>query len=205
MAKVRLTVKGLSYSQTQSGAYALILGEENGGRSLPIIIGAFEAQSIAIALERSIDPPRPLTHDLFASFAKAFSIRLVEVYIHDLREGVFHANLLCEDDHGKNVALDARTSDAVALAARLDCPIYTERSILDKAGVIMDEYAGGNETEAGTTDDSLSDIEEPPTQAERWSMETIERLRELLEAAVTNEDYELAARLRDELDRRESA
>jgi len=205
MGKVKLAVKGLSYSQTQTGAYALILGEEGGGRSLPIIIGAFEAQSIAIALERSIDPPRPLTHDLFASFTRAFSIRIIEVYIHDLREGVFHANLLCEDAHGKSVALDARTSDAVALAARLDCPIYTDRSILDRAGVMMDEYSGlsGSPAEDSEEEEELETA--PVEKPHGWSQETIERLRELLEAAVVNEDYELAARLRDELDRRENA
>ncbi|MBI1316683.1 hypothetical protein GC167_07475 [bacterium] len=205
MGKVKLTVKGLSYSQTQTGAYALILGEEGGGRSLPIIIGAFEAQSIAIALERSIDPPRPLTHDLFASFTRAFSIRIIEVYIHDLREGVFHANLLCEDTHGKSVALDARTSDAVALAARLDCPIYTDRSILDKAGVMMDEYSGFSGTPPEESEEEEDELENAPVEKPHgWSHESVERIKELLDAAVSNEDYELAARLRDELDRREN-
>ncbi len=188
MSKVRLWIKGLSYSQTQSGAYALVLSEENGGRTLPIIIGAFEAQSIAIALEKEITPPRPLTHDLFASFARMYSIDLKEVIIYDLREGVFHASIVFKSADGSESVLDSRTSDAVALATRFRSPIYTYENILDKAGVVLDD-------DADPLDNHEDHIE---IQSDKLGeQESVEMLYLRLEQAVKNEDYEEAARLRD--------
>ena len=136
MGMIKLNVLGISYSQTQSGAYALILTEENGDRRIPIIVGGFEAQSIAIELE-GLKPPRPLTHDLFLSFAKVFGISIKEVVIYKLEEGVFYSQLLCDNSMEK-ITLDARTSDAIALALRFKCPIYTTEEIITKAGIVLD-------------------------------------------------------------------
>ena len=136
MATITLNVLGFSYSQSQSGAYALVLTEEEGDRRIPIIIGGFEAQAIAIQLE-GLKPPRPLTHDLFHNFAKAFNIKLLEVTIHKLEEGVFYSKLLC-DNGGQQLVIDARTSDAIALALRFKCPIYTTEEIMAQAGIILD-------------------------------------------------------------------
>src|SRR6056297_739978 len=143
MGKVKLNVLGISYSQTQSGAYALVLSEEEGARRIPIIVGGFEAQAIAIELE-GLSPPRPLTHDLFKKFSDSFGIRLLEVNIHKLEEGVFFANVLF-DNGDRQMTLDARTSDAIALALRFKCPIYTTEEILEKAGIVLDfdQAAGG--------------------------------------------------------------
>lgn len=187
--KVRLIIKGLSYSQTQSGAYALVLGEENGKRKLPVIIGGFEAQSIAIALEKDVEPPRPLTHDLFVNFANKFAIELKEVVIHKLEEGVFFSMMVLENE-GQEVVLDARTSDAVALAIRFDCPIYTHNSILEKAGVVLDEKADAAR-------------ETPSTKSEKKvsSKDKLKKLQQEMDEAVKNEDYEKAARIRDEIDK----
>src|SRR3954468_5162664 len=139
MKKLKLEIIGLSYSQTQSGAYALVLGEEKGKRRLPIIIGAFEAQAIAIELE-NMTPSRPLTHDLFKSFASSFDIEIEEVIVFNLVEGVFYAKLVCNDGE-KKVEIDARTSDAIAIAVRFNCPIYTYEFILSSAGILLDENA----------------------------------------------------------------
>jgi len=136
MSLVRLNIKGISYSQTQSGAYALILSEVDGQRKLPIVIGAFEAQSIAIALEKDIQPPRPLTHDLFKNFSDRFDIVVKQVIIHKLVDGVFYASLICERDKVEEI-IDARTSDAIALALRFSAPIFTYKNILEKAGIIL--------------------------------------------------------------------
>ena len=136
MSLVRLNIKGISYSQTQSGAYALILSEVDGQRKLPIVIGAFEAQSIAIALEKDIQPPRPLTHDLFKNFSDRFDIVVKQVIIHKLVDGVFYASIICERE-GVEEVVDARTSDAIALALRFSAPIFTYRNILEKAGIIL--------------------------------------------------------------------
>ena len=133
MSLIQLTIKGISYSQTQSGAYALVLSEIEGSRTLPIIIGAFEAQSIAIALETEIRPPRPLTHDLFKTFSDTFKINIKEVIIHKLVDGVFFSSLVCERE-GVEEVIDTRTSDAIAIAVRFNAPIYTYENILDKAG-----------------------------------------------------------------------
>lgn len=203
MQQIRLYVKGLSYSQTQSGAYALVLGEENGERRLPIIIGGFEAQSIAIALEKDMNPPRPLTHDLFKNFADQFHIGLKEVLIHKLQDGVFYSTLVCERD-GESHSLDARTSDAVALAIRFKTPIYTYQEILDKAGIILGESTGKEESTDTKSSVSLakaSSTENPG--AESVKGQSLESLKKQMDEAVRNEDYERAARLRDEIDKRE--
>lgn len=193
MEKVRLEIVGLSYSQTQSGAYALVLGEVGGKRSLPIIIGGFEAQAIAVELE-SMTPTRPLTHDLFKSFAVSFGIKVNEVVIYNLNEGIFYAKLVCEKD-GQITEIDARTSDAIALGVRFKCPIYTFESILASAGILLDEN-----TDFGT---DFSE-EEETTIAEKGSLSayTIEELQIQLSEAIEEEDYEKASRLRDEISRR---
>jgi len=201
MQKVRLNIVGLTYSQTQSGAYALVMAEAKGERRLPIIIGGFEAQSIAIALEKDVKPPRPLTHDLFKDFADHFHVSLQEVVIHKLQDGVFYALLVCNKD-GEVVELDARTSDAVALALRFRCPVYTYEDILKAAGIILDPS-----TEEGTEAEESNDgsIEETDLSTEdesRFSGLTEEQLEKLLNEAVSNEDYEKAAAIRDELDKR---
>ncbi len=202
MSLVRLNIKGISYSQTQSGAYALVLSEEDGERTLPIIIGAFEAQSIAIALEKEIKPPRPLTHDLFKSFADRFNIIVKQVIIHKLVDGVFYSSLICECDKIEEI-IDARTSDAIALATRFNAPIFTFENILDKAGIILKTK---DETKLEKSKSKLDDIvtnviEETSTSS--FKNESLKNLNKQLEQAVNNEDYELAAKLRDEISKRE--
>jgi uncharacterized protein len=195
MSRVRLIIKGLSYSQTQTGSYALVLGEEQGNRTLPIIIGVFEAQSIAIGLEKNIQPARPLTHDLFIDFARKFKISFKEVIIHSLKEGIFHASLVCQSEEGKEEVLDIRPSDAVAIATRFDCPVYTYLSILDKAGVVLDQ---DNSKEIG---ESRVEIESKTESSEKLKF-SLEDLFAELDQAVENEDYEKAARIRDEISKR---
>ena len=209
MSLVKLTIKGISYSQTQNGAYALILNEVDGERKLPIVIGAFEAQSIAIALEKEIRPPRPLTHDLFKNFADRFDIVVKQVIIHKLVDGVFFSSIICERDRIEEI-IDARTSDAIALALRFNAPIFTYKNILDKAGI----YLKINPTEEGKnpqdSDDPLTGPEtfglvgEETVTGESYSQYSLAELYELLEAAVQNEDYEKAAKIRDEVSKRES-
>lgn len=209
MSLVKLTIKGISYSQTQNGAYALILNEVDGERKLPIVIGAFEAQSIAIALEKEIRPPRPLTHDLFKNFADRFDIVIKQVIIHKLVDGVFFSSIICERDRIEEI-IDARTSDAIALALRFNAPIFTYKNILDKAGI----YLKINPVEEGKTqeesDDPLTNPEtfgltgEESAKAESYSQYSLAELYELLEGAVQNEDYEKAAKIRDEISKRES-
>ena len=200
MSLVRLNIKGISYSQTQSGAYALVLSEEDGERTLPIIIGAFEAQSIAIALEKEIKPPRPLTHDLFKSFADRFNITIKQVIIHKLVDGVFYSSLICECDKVEEI-IDARTSDAIALATRFNAPIFTFENILDKAGIILKIK---DETKLAKSkfkmEDLVTDIIE---ESSSFTNESLKDLNKQLDQAVTNEDYELAAKLRDEISKRE--
>ena len=199
MDKVRLHIKGLSYSQTQSGAYALVLGEDDGERRLPIIIGGFEAQSIAIALEKDVNPPRPLTHDLFKNFADTFGIGLKEVVIHKLQDGVFFSILVCEKD-GEEQVIDARTSDAVALAIRFECPVYTYLEILDKAGIILKE---GESQESGQEEEPASKPKKTtPAKKQDLKNLSVDELHKMLDKAVKAEDYELAARIRDEIDKR---
>ena len=206
MSLIRLNIKGISYSQTQSGAYALILSEENGERKLPIVIGAFEAQSIAIALEKDIRPPRPLTHDLFKNFSDRYDITVKQVVIHKLVDGVFYASLICERD-GIEEIIDARTSDAIALALRFSAPIFTYKNILEKAGVILKINP---ERDGEKTDDSFvfeNEIVEKQEEIEAVSDETFKNLslsdlKDLLKKAVQDEDYEVAAKIRDEISKR---
>ncbi len=190
MEKIKLEIVGMSYSQSQSGAYALILGEVEGARRLPIIIGGFEAQAIAIELER-IKPTRPLTHDLFRNFASTFGIMITEVLINKFHEGVFYSQLSCFDGE-KEVEIDSRTSDAVALALRFHCPIYTYESIMSTAGVEMK--------------DDQEEIEELPSETENieegYSGLSLAELEELLTKSIENEDYEKASLIRDEIKRR---
>ncbi|MCO4821143.1 MAG: bifunctional nuclease family protein [Flavobacteriaceae bacterium] len=202
MSLVRLNIKGISYSQTQNGAYALILNEVDGDRKLPIVIGAFEAQSIAIALEKEIKPPRPLTHDLFKNFSDRYDIVIKQVIIHKLVDGVFYSSLICERDKIEEI-IDARTSDAIALALRFDAPIFTYKNILDKAGI----YLKVNPSKDEEPDDNIlldevlaEEIETKSTDS--FKGKTIEELNNLLSEAVNNEDYETAARIRDEISKR---
>ncbi|CAL2084501.1 bifunctional nuclease family protein [Tenacibaculum sp. 190524A05c] len=200
MSLVRLTIKGISYSQTQSGAYALVLSEMEGTRTLPIIIGAFEAQSIAIALEKEIRPPRPLTHDLFKTFAEQFQIQLKQIIIHKLVDGVFFSSLICERD-GIEESIDARTSDAIALAVRFQTPIFTYENILDKAGIYLKA-----EEKFSDEEEELEKIELIPdtevSELDDFSALSLGELETKLHEAVNNEDYELAAKIRDEIDKR---
>jgi len=197
MKKIKLNVLGISYSQTQSGAYALVLTEENGERRLPIIIGGFEAQAIVIKLE-NLDPPRPLTHDLFKSFADMVELNLKEVFIHRLDEGVFYSQLLCEKS-GEELLIDSRTSDAVALALRFECPIYITEEIMDKAGIVIE----GSEYEDDLLGEPAVESEEE-TKESNYDKVPLKELEKQLEEAIIKEDYERAAAIRDELDRRES-
>ncbi|WP_196890863.1 bifunctional nuclease family protein [Aureivirga marina] len=206
MSLVRLTIKGISYSQTQSGAYALVLSEVEGSRTLPIVIGAFEAQSIAIALEKEIKPPRPLTHDLFKSFADRFMIAIRQVIIHKLVDGVFYSSLICERD-GIEEIIDARTSDAIALATRFNAPIFAYENILDKAGIYLKEK---EETNPDDDPYSLEEFEDENTSQEETTTEneyahkTLSELNTMMDEAVANEDYETAAKIRDEINKRKS-
>ncbi|MCX7551756.1 bifunctional nuclease family protein [Xanthomarina sp. F2636L] len=204
MSLVRLNIKGISYSQTQNGAYALILNEVDGDRKLPIVIGAFEAQSIAIALEKEIRPPRPLTHDLFKNFADRFDIIVKQVIIHKLVDGVFYSSLICERDKIEEI-IDARTSDAIALALRFNAPIFTYKNILDKAGIYLkvnpkDEEE--NEEDSILVDDIIAEELESGSTKDTYSNKTLDELHSLLDEAVTNEDYEKAAKIRDEISKR---
>lgn len=195
MKRVKLKVLGISYSQTQSGAYALILVEENGDRRVPIIIGGFEAQAIVIKLE-NLEPPRPLTHDLFRSFATHFNISIIEVMIYKLEEGVFYSKLLCNNGE-KELSIDSRTSDAVALALRFGCPIYITEEILEKAGITI--TSSDPDVPAGTGAESENSGESGSTPYETYSDE---ELYKMIDEAVKTEDYEKAASIRDEIDRR---
>lgn len=201
MSLIKLTIKGISYSQTQSGAYALVLSEMEGTRTLPIIIGAFEAQSIAIALEKEIRPPRPLTHDLFKTFSDKFSIKVSQVIIHKLVDGVFFSSLICERE-GIEEVIDTRTSDAIALAVRFKAPIYTYENILDKAGIYLKMDEELIIEEDLESDDIEFSLEDELDQTQGYSHLQLEDLHEKLNEAVANEDYELAAEIRDEISKR---
>lgn len=209
MSLVRLNIKGISYSQTQNGAYALILSEVGGDRKLPIIIGAFEAQSIAIALEKEIKPPRPLTHDLFKNFSDRFDIVVKQVIIHKLVDGVFYSSIICERDKIEEI-IDARTSDAIALALRFKAPIFTYKNILDKAGIFLKTTSKKKKDEVSEKDEEAvieqlitgGDKESLKPTGENYSKHTIKELNKMLDQAVANEDYETAARIRDEISKR---
>jgi bifunctional DNase/RNase len=199
MSLVRLNIKGISYSQTQSGAYALVLSELDGERTLPIIIGAFEAQSIAIALEKEIKPPRPLTHDLFKSFSDRFNIKVKQVIIHKLVDGVFYSSLICERDKIEEI-IDARTSDAIALATRFNAPIFTYENILDKAGIFLKIKEEPKLAKTKLEVEELAvDLVQDISSLKDVSLK---ELNDQLNEAVANEDYELAAKLRDEISKR---
>lgn len=203
MKKIKLDIVGLSYSQTQSGAYALVLGEVSGRRRLPIIIGGFEAQAIAIEIEK-MTPSRPLTHDLFKAFAETYHIRIDEVIIYNLVDGIFYAKIIFNDGH-KQTEIDARTSDAIALAVRFKAPVYTYEFILASAGIVIEgndfvfleniESTGANDPEAVTAKDTGSS----------FTSMTDEQLQETLSKALADEMYEKAARIRDEISRRKSS
>ena len=201
MNKIGLEIIGLSYSQTQSGAYALVLGEKEGNRRLPIIIGGFEAQAIAIELE-NMTPSRPLTHDLFKTFASTFEIQVQEVIIYNLVEGIFFAKLIC-NQAGKEVEIDARTSDAIALAVRFNCPVFTFEFILSSAGIILDEESesldfGGEHN----VEDEIADLVEE--KASDLSKKSLHDLEKLLKEAIQKEDYEKASIIRDEINKRQA-
>ncbi|HEV7229687.1 MAG TPA: bifunctional nuclease family protein [Bacteroidia bacterium] len=199
MKKLKLEIVGLSYSQTQTGAYALVLGEAKGKRRLPIIIGGFEAQAIAIELEK-MTPSRPLTHDLFKSFAETFNILVNEVIIYNLVEGIFFAKLICNDG-SRDVEIDARTSDAIALAVRFDCPIYTYEFILSSAGIILEDQA--SLTDPAVASEEVS-VEAADNDGEFGTRST-EELKEMLNQALSDEEYERASKIRDELNQRKKS
>ncbi len=202
MKTVQLSIIGLTYSQTQNNAYALILGEDKGSIKLPIVIGAFEAQSIAIALEKDIQPPRPLTHDLFTSFALTFNIYLKKVMIHKLEDGIFYSYLVCELD-GEIHNIDSRTSDAVALALRFNCPIYTYEKILEKAGIILDDQKH-KVTKKIESKAKPKPVKKEPVKSSESDLKRLSEsaLTKKLNLALEKEDYELAAIIRDEINRR---
>ncbi len=195
MHKIRLNILGLSVSQTQSGAYALVLAEENGERRIPIIIGPVEAQAIAIQLE-GLKPPRPLTHDLIKNMAMAFDIALLEVTIYKLEEGIFYSELLCEMN-GKEINIDSRTSDAVALALRFRCPIYTTEEILKKSGIILDLENEDSPVRNISEKDDFTD-----SDVSTYAQYSAKELNDMINDAIQHEDYEKASIIRDELKKR---
>ena len=194
MNKVPLNVLGISYSQTQTGAYALVLGEENGNRRIPIIIGGFEAQAIVIQLADQ-KPPRPLTHDLFYNFATEYGIFVESVFIFRMEEGVFYSRLMCTNG-GKQVELDARTSDAIALALRFHCPIYTTADILERAGIVFT-----NEPQAQNSGQPSPFRDTAKKKTELQYMDIAE-LEIMLNESIIKEDYEQSSKIRDEIKRR---
>jgi len=198
LKKILLEVIGLSYSQTQTGAYALVLGEAEGNRRLPIIIGGFEAQAIAIELEK-MAPSRPLTHDLFKKFAEAFKISVKEVVIYNLLEGIFYAKLICDDGSGNEVEIDSRTSDAIALAVRFACPVYTYEFILSSAGIVLDEENKGEEEL-----EEVTKTESTATATSDLGSASVQELENMLDQAIADEEYEKASKIRDEIKRRKS-
>jgi uncharacterized protein len=203
--KVKLEIIGISYSQSQSGAYTLILGEKDGKKRLPIVIGGFEAQAIAIEMEK-MKPKRPLTHDLIKSIGKAFAIDLKEVIIHEFKEGVFFSNLLFErkeGKEGKEELIDARTSDAVALAVRYNCPIYAKRKLIDELGIEMEIRKVG-EAEKQKQASDTEEIDESIAKLEKEDLAdfSVEELQAMMNIAIENEEFEKASILRDEINKR---
>ena len=198
MNLVQLLINGISYSQTQNGAYALILSEIEGDRKLPIVIGTNEAQSIAIAIEKEIKPPRPLTHDLFKNFCVRFDIKIKQVIIHKLVDGVFYSSVICERD-GIEEIIDSRSSDAIALAIRFEAPIYTYENILQQAGVVLKVE---KEIDEKSLLKELFSEENSEASTNELKEKTKIELEELLKIAVQNENYESAAKIRDEISNR---
>jgi bifunctional DNase/RNase len=195
MDKIKLKVLGISYSQTQSGAYALILAEENGEKRIPIIIGGFEAQAIAIELE-GLKPPRPLTHDLFINFADAYNINILDVTINRLEEGIFYSEITCDNGNSR-IKIDSRTSDSIALALRFKCPIYTTPEVMEKAGIELDPEQAEEGKSVGKPKKSRK------AQKEKYAEKSIEELKKMLDEAIAKENYELASDIRDEINQRE--
>ncbi|HTA27627.1 MAG TPA: bifunctional nuclease family protein [Bacteroidia bacterium] len=207
MEKIRLEIIGLSSSQSQTGSFALVLGEVNGNRRLPIIIGMFEAQAIAIEIEKVI-PNRPMTHDLFKSFASAFHFNVEEIVISDLKEGVFFAKIICSDG-AKNIEIDSRPSDAIAVGLRFDVPIYSYESILSEAGIVLNDDTDESEEDEEEDDDmaeatvSTTKPEQPVLGREdQIKNMSLDQLQAMLDDAIEKEDYEKAARVRDEMNKR---
>ncbi|MGI4874859.1 MAG: bifunctional nuclease domain-containing protein [Janthinobacterium lividum] len=209
MKKIPLEILGLSSSQSQSGSFALILGEKHGNRRLPIIIGMFEAQSIAIQIEK-ISPNRPLTHDLFKAFAEHVHVAILEVVISDLKEGVFYSRIVCSDG-ATTFEIDARPSDAIAIGLRFGVPIFTVESVLSEAGIILsdlDEASEDEDEDDRDEDDEDDDDDTPrpaakPTEAREPSGQvSLDELTKMLAQALEKEDYEKAAKIRDELNKR---
>ncbi len=204
MKKILLEIVGLSYSQNQSGAYVLVLGESSGSRRLPIVIGGFEAQAIAIELEK-MTPTRPLTHDLFKSFATTFNINLKEVIIYNVVEGIFFAKLICSDG-SKEFDIDARTSDAIALAVRFNCDIYTHESILKSAGIALD---GDMDATILSENSKIAELHIEDSfqkdNADEFKSKSSEELKNTLQWALENEKYEMASKIRDELNQRKKS
>ena len=205
LKKIQLEILGLSSSQSQSGSFALILGEKGGNRRLPIIIGMFEAQSIAIQIEK-ISPNRPLTHDLFKSFAEHVHVVILEVVISDLKEGVFYSRIVCSDG-ATTFDIDARPSDAIAIGLRFGVPIFTVESVLSEAGIILSDL-DETESEAEEDDDEDEDSNLPkasraqPEPREPSGQVSLDELTKMLAQALEKEDYEKAAKIRDELNKR---
>jgi len=192
MKKIELEIVALSHSITQTHSYAVVLGEVNGLRRLPIVIGGFEAQAIAVALER-MQPSRPLTHDLMKNFMNAFNVELMEIVINDLQEGIFYSKLVCVNEHD-TVEIDSRTSDALALAVRFGCPIFTYDHILESAGILMED-----------TNKKKSDIpveESSPATREELAKMSLDELQTLLNEVLEQEDYIRAIAIRDEINKR---
>jgi bifunctional DNase/RNase len=204
--KIKLEILGLSSSQSQSGSFALVLGEENGNRRLPIIIGMFEAQAIAIEIEKIV-PNRPMTHDLFKSFASGFNFSVEEITISDLREGVFFAKIVCSDGI-KNIEIDARPSDAIAIGLRFEVPIFTYEHILSEAGIVLsDMNEEGENISTEETKDKKEETKRKKSDKSKSNVDQIkntssEQLKAMLDEALDKEDYERAARIRDELNKR---
>jgi len=201
--KIKLEILGLSSSQSQTGSFALVLGETSGNRRLPIIIGMFEAQAIAIEIEKII-PNRPMTHDLFKSFANSFHFHVEEIVISDLKEGVFFAKIVCSDGL-KKTEIDARPSDAIAIGLRFDCPIYTYETILAEAGIVLTDQEEEEEKEKTVPKaEQKTKVKKEPSskKSEDFKSFTTDKLRDLLKDAIDKEDYERAAKIRDELGKR---
>lgn len=214
MEKIRLEILGLSSSQSQIGSFALVLGEHDGNRRLPIIIGGFEAQAIALEIE-NIKPHRPMTHDLILSIAQTFGIGLKEVLISDLKEGVFYSKLLMHLDGGAIMEVDSRPSDAIAIAVRYQAPIYTYDFILEEAGIVIKDIQGPDPDDEATVANPLempgrSSSSDAPDEADTTRgggsgrSQQVRRLTQQMEEAIANEDYERAARLRDEIQKLEN-
>jgi len=200
MKKIKLDIVGLSYSQTQSGAYALVLGEVSGRRRLPIIIGSFEAQAIAIEIEK-MTPSRPLTHDLFKSFAQAYQIEVQEIIIYNLVDGIFYSKLICSDGK-RTVEIDARTSDAIAIAVRFDCPIFTYEFILSTAGIVIE---GNDFVYLENINETQEEKSVSTSVGSGFASLSIDELKTKLQEALAEESYEKAAKIRDELNKRKAS